>query len=167
MDVISHGIIGRAIANSKTNGKDKGKIILFAILPDLFQIPIYLFLGYINKRPLFIPLNTDWSGMREKYPNLMKLLDIPHSFLFLLTVISPVTIRLKFPRTVILAYFSHIFIDIFTHTGEWSINPFYPIKRKVEGFTDAWAWNFRRYLFSWIILTGLVVILDRLNKVWK
>lgn len=161
MDIVSHGIIGRACAAPKSGGKETALIVFFAVLPDLFQIPLYIFLGYINNRPFFFPQNSDWVGFRSAYPYWSQLWEIPHSFFFLIAVILPFVLWFKLPKAVLLAYFSHLFVDIFTHTGEWSVKPFFPLAFTVEGFTDAWAWDFRYYPITWIILGGIVFGLEK------
>jgi membrane-bound metal-dependent hydrolase YbcI (DUF457 family) len=160
MDIVSHALVGRIIAVREEEKIDVFWIPFFAALPDFFQIPIYLFLGYINNRPFYIPLNSDWFGIREHYPNLMMLWEIPHSLFFVAFMIIPLVLLLKLNKLTILAYLSHIFIDVLTHTGEWSIKPLFPINYKIEGFTDGWAWKPVFFVFSWIAL-GVIYFLSK------
>lgn len=163
MDIVSHAIIGRAVVTPKSTRKEASIIVFFAILPDIFQIPTYIFLGYVNNRFLFFPHNDDWIGFRDAYPHWSQLWEIPHSLFFLIAIIWPVMVWLKLPKVVMLAYFLHIFVDIFTHTGEWAVKPFYPLNFTIEGFTDAWAWHFYFYPISWVLLGVVVIILDKIK----
>jgi membrane-bound metal-dependent hydrolase YbcI (DUF457 family) len=67
-------------------------------------------------------------------------------------IIIPLVIWLRLPRLAILAYLSHILLDLPTHTGEWGVKPFYPFPFMVNGFTDAWAWPFSYMAISWVVL---------------
>jgi membrane-bound metal-dependent hydrolase YbcI (DUF457 family) len=160
MDIISHAMIGRIIAVREEKKKDIYLIPFFAALPDLFQIPLYLFLGYVNKRPFYFPLNSDWIGVRELYPRWVLFWEIPHSLFFLALVITPLVLLLKLNKLSIAAYFSHIFIDAFTHTGEWSLKPFFPVEYEIEGLTDAWIWKPAFFALSWLVL-GLITFVLR------
>jgi hypothetical protein len=59
-----------------------------------------------------------------KYTQLyMILYKIPHSFLSVLFV----------PKEYRRVYAFHILLDILSHTGEWSIEPFFPCSVKIHG----------------------------------
>lgn len=91
---------------------------LWSIAPD---IPMALFLS---------PWSYSWSSMREW--NLYKLLyNVPHSVLALVFV----------PRGYRKIYAFHIMCDILTHTGKWSIQPFFPFRTTIHGVWDPVQWS--------------------------
>ncbi len=161
MDIISHALIGRVLVTPRSPRKDVFWVMAFAALPDLFQIPLYLFLGYVKQRPFWIPLTADWTGFRAAYPEWILWWDIPHSFLFLGLVITPWVLWRRLNRWLIAAYFSHLFVDLFTHTGEWGVKPFFPVNYIVSGFTDAWAWDYWQFPIAWAVLVVIIWLSDR------
>lgn len=163
MDIISHILIGKIISFFDKKNKSAGLwAMFFSSLPDLFQLPAYIYLGYINNRMFLIPKNIDWNHTRNLYPFLhASTWEIPHSIFFLLLIIFPVILFFKLPKITFLVYFLHVLIDIPTHAGEWAIKPFYPINYTVGGITNAWAWPFSLMLACWIILLTIIIF----NKV--
>jgi len=161
MDFISHGLVGITIG-LLDNKKTKKKILatsFFSVLPDIFQIPYYLGLGYIKDRPFNWPKLEDWTNFRGVHPFLDAFWDIPHSFLFLVIIIIPLVKYFKKSNFYIYAYLSHILLDIPTHTGEWGVKVFYPLNIKLNGFTDAWAWDYDYFFISWASLIVLNIAL--------
>lgn len=167
MDVVSHAIIGGMLVDSRKGKRLLGWAAFFSVLPDIFQIPIYLFLGYVNHRPFFFPLNSDWEGVRSQYPALMLWWEIPHSLLFWVLVIAPLVYFLKLPIVALWAYFFHLFVDLFTHTGEWGVKPFFPLSFQVDGFTDAWAWNFYYFPIAWAVLLLALFAIQRVRQKYQ
>ena len=168
MDFVSHILIGRTLATSQKNSKrDISLITFFSFLPDLPVIFVYLYLGFIKARPFLIPLNTDWDGFRTFHPAWSALWEVPHSYFFALLIILPFILFFKLPKMAFVAYLSHIFVDLFTHAGEWATKPFYPIPYQVHGLTNAWAWSLSSMVASWIVLLALIILLNfilRKNK---
>ena len=164
MDVVSHAILGGMLVDSRKGRRLLGWALFFSVLPDIFQIPIYAFLGYINQRPFWYPYTSDWGGVRAKYPLLMLWWEIPHSLFFWLLIIIPLVLLLKLPKVAAWGYFFHLFVDLFTHTGEWGVKPFFPLSFQIEGFTDAWAWNFYYFPIAWAVLLALAFLLDRIRR---
>jgi hypothetical protein len=161
MDIVSHALLGRVLVTSRDRKPDIYLVTLFGALPDLFQFPLYLFVGYLHQRPFFYPLTSDWTGIREAYPLWSALWEIPHSFLFVLLVVAPLVLYFKGNKLLIAAYALHLFVDLFTHSGEWAMKPLYPLPFMVHGFTDAWAWNAYWYPVSWALLIGAIVLIER------
>jgi len=165
MDSISHILIGKLLASSPKYSKKAVFITaFFSFLPDLSSIPMYLYLGYIKARPFWIPYNSDWNGVRELRPVWSALWDIPHSLFFAVLIILPIILFFKLPKIAFFAYIFHIFIDIFTHTGEWAVKLFYPLSYKIEGFTNAWTWPLWTMAISWLILIVLIISLKYIIK---
>lgn len=137
-------------------------ITLFAGLPDLPQVPLYLYVGFKHKRFLDIPKNSDWlrEHFRTRHKFWSGLWEVPHSLWFLIFVVLPAVIYFNLPLMAAVAYGSHLFTDIFTHKGEWAIRPFYPFKFKAHGLTNGWAWNFSSMFVSWLILIFFIWILN-------
>jgi hypothetical protein len=159
MDVISHVLIGRIISFNR-NLKTQIWSIFFAFLPDLGQIPFYLVLGWENARPFLFPYNSDWAGASTSHPVLTFFYFLQHSFLFAFLIILPLVLVFRLPKIAFVSYFLHLIIDIFAHTGEWAIRPFYPINYAVSGFADAWAWPWWGIAISWILLLTVIIILN-------
>ncbi|MDP2741101.1 MAG: hypothetical protein Q8O66_00205 [bacterium] len=162
MDIVSHIIIGKIISFFDKKTKKAGLwAMLFSFLPDLFQLPAYIYLGYINNRMFLIPKNIDWEHTRNLYPFLHAFTwEIPHSIFFLLLIVLPLIIFLKLPKIALFAYLFHIVIDIPTHAGEWAIKPFYPVNYTINGITNAWAWPVTAFFCSWIILLSITMLLS-------
>ncbi|MEK7562386.1 MAG: hypothetical protein AAB509_01760 [Patescibacteria group bacterium] len=165
MDIVSHILIGRIISAGKEK-KHQFWAMFFSFLPDLFQLPAYVYLGYINNRAFFIPQNIDWNHTRDAYPFLHAFTwEIPHSIFFLLLFILPLVLFFKLPKIAFFAYFLHILIDIPAHTGEWAMKPFYPLNFQISGLTNAWAWPFYAMFILWIIFLLIIFLYDRpVNK---
>ena len=160
MDIVSHVLIGGALAVPVANSaQEVGIITLFSVLPDLFQIPLYLRIGSLYHRSFWISHSYDWKGFRKAHPLWSELWEIPHSLLFLVFIVVPLVMIFDLPLMAMAVYFLHIFVDGFTHRGEWALKPLYPFSYKERGFTNAWAWGGRRMVISWIVLGVTIVFL--------
>lgn len=165
MDIISHILIGCVLfLFFKKTLKSFFLIILFSFLPDLTQVAQYLYLGFVKERFLFIPLNLDWNGFRDPHPFFSALWDVPHSFFFSFIIILPIILYFKLPKIFFTAYFLHLFVDLFSHTGEWAVKPFYPLQYKFEGFANVWAWNLQSMAICWVIILLLITIIYLFQK---
>ena len=91
---------------------------LWSVAPD---IPMMLLLA---------PTCVSWNIQKDwtLYSILYKL---PHSLWVLFLV----------PRVHRKVYAFHILCDILSHTGEWSIQPFYPLPLKIQGVWDPVQWS--------------------------
>ena len=159
MDFLSHILVGKIISSYQKKTAQLWAMF-FSFLPDLFQLPAYIYLGYINNRPFFIPQNVDWNHTRNAYPFLHAITwEIPHSVFFLLLIILPIVFYFKLPKVAFLAYFTHILIDIPSHADEWALKPFYPLNYTFSGFTNAWAWPLYYMFLSWAALFLIIVLL--------
>ena len=93
---------------------------IWSVAPD---IPMILILS---------PWNHDVSWRDMKDTNLYTILyKVPHSFFSLLFV----------PKKYRKIYAFHILCDILSHTGEWSIQPFFPMPIQIHGIWDPIDWN--------------------------
>jgi membrane-bound metal-dependent hydrolase YbcI (DUF457 family) len=164
VDIVSHALMGRALVTKKDSKKDQILVALFGALPDFFQIPLYIFLGYLHQRPFFYPATSDWTGFREAYPTWSMWWEIPHSYFFVLLIVVPLVLFLKINKFAIAAYSLHIFLDLFTHTGEWAVKPFFPLPFMVSGFTDAWAWNYLFYPIVWAVLILMIAGIEKIRS---
>lgn len=90
----------------------------WSIAPD---IPMVLILS---------PCSSPWREMKDTlmYTIFYK---IPHS-IFCITFV---------PRRYRYVYLFHILLDILSHTGEWSIQPFFPYELTVHGIWDPIDWS--------------------------
>ena len=166
MDIISHLLIGRALAELGNYSPSQiAAITLFAALPDAPQLPLYVYVGFKHKRFLDIPKNSDWlrEHFRFRHPFWSALWEVPHSLWFLMLIITPLVIYFKLPLMAAAAYASHLLVDIFTHAGEWAVKPFYPFKKKIHGLTNGWAWHLPGMFASWAILLLAIYCLHLLK----
>lgn len=164
MDIISHALIGKIFCYFDKKAKDKNWIvILFSVLPDMVLIPFYIVLGKENERFLWIAQNQDWVGTNISHPYLSGAYDTTHSIFFALIIILPIVLALKLPKSAFFAYFFHVGIDIFTHTGEWSIKMFFPFSLYVDGFSNAWMWPISTMVIPWAILSLIILYLNKKN----
>ncbi len=158
MDILSHGLMGAA-AGELDRRPRPGRLawpFVFGALPDIFQaLFLYPFVGYVAGRPWLVPHHGDWDGFREAYPYASMVWEVPHSAFFLLLVITPLVLRLRLPKLCILAYGLHLFTDIFSHTGEWSTVPLWPVPWTCEGYWDPWRAPPEQILLC-VLLSALV-----------
>jgi hypothetical protein len=165
VDFISHILVGGILSVLKKFKKlEIYWIIFFSVLADIPQIFLYLYLGVTNSRLFFIPLNSDWTGFREVTPLVDLLWEFPHSLLFVFIIILPIILYFKLPKMAFVAYLGHIFIDIFTHTGEWAVEPLYPLQYKFLGFTNVWSWPLHLVLLLWILLILIIHFIYQFKK---
>ena len=93
---------------------------VWAIAPDL-SMALFLSPGLQN---------TPWRVIKTCYSyNLFY--KLPHSFFFI------ILIRNSRARNI---YMFHILMDLLSHTGEWSIEPFFPFGPAVHGIWDPVEW---------------------------
>lgn len=90
----------------------------WSVAPD---IPMALFLT---------PWGSPWSKIQH-WTLYQILYKVPHSFVALFYVPS------RF-RTI---YALHILTDILSHTGQWSIQPFFPCELTIHGIWDPVEWT--------------------------
>jgi membrane-bound metal-dependent hydrolase YbcI (DUF457 family) len=164
MDVISHVLIGKIFCYFDKKATNKNwPVILFSVMADFVLIPFYIVLGKENDRFLWVAQNQDWVGSNVMHPNLTILYDTTHSIFFAVLIILPIVLALKLPRSAFWAYLSHIIIDIFTHSGEWTIKIFYPYNFDIDGFSNAWAWPISTMLVFWALFAAIIFHLDKKN----
>ena len=143
MDIVSHALIGAAIGEFSA-GKPR-RIALaaaFAAAPDFAQaLLLYPYVGWLHGRAFLLPIHSDWDGFRGAHPVASMAWEVPHSLLFVALVVYPFCRWRKLPWTCSAAYVSHIFVDVFTHTGEWAVAPLWPLPARLEGIADPWRWT--------------------------
>ena len=171
MDPLTHALIGATIGELSPkrikNRRLKGAVA--GMIPDLFNLLTYFYLGI--KAGHNIPI-----AKPEDYYSNTWIIDhwtwmpweITHSFLFWAIVIVPITLYFKQPILIVIAYFSHLILDLPSHTGIWSSKPFYPFNYQFEGWFDAWAWDFETIIsFATIpLIIWLICAYLRENDYW-
>ncbi len=161
MDIVSHALIGAAISSATHQTAATTRwLILYSAFPDLVQIPLYVLIGFKKKRLLCIPKDSDWHNAPISDTQRKILYDFPHSLIFVFLVGLPFATFLRLPLIVLAGYGIHILIDTLTHSGEWSIKPFYPLGKRISGFTNAWGWPWKYLIASWTILGALAILLN-------
>ena len=174
VDVISHAIIGAIVAQfclwkMDDSSKRKKLVVVGALLaaaPDITNIPLYLHLGAINERFLWIPYHSDWDGYRAEYPMIVMGWEITHS-LVVAALVGYILYRKKYALWPILCWASHLFVDVLTHTGEWSSVPLWPVYFKMEGFSDPWKWAPSAWLFSNVVLFVVFYLISKYMESWR
>lgn len=166
MDFVSHVLVGKLfqVKSQVDSLKNKLIVIVAAFAPDIPVLFVYLLLGHEKGRAFWIPYNSDWVGVRLAHPGWAAIWEIPHSIFFVLLIVIPLVLYFRWPKIAIASYLSHIALDLFTHTGEWGIKPFYPLNFIVNGFTDAWAWPLPYMAISWLILLVAIYLSRRSLK---
>ena len=91
---------------------------IWSVAPD---IPMVFILS-----PWCVP----WREMKDTHIYTI-MYKIPHSLFFCLFFV---------PRKYRGIYAFHILCDILSHTGEWSIQPFFPFKLTIRGIWDPVDW---------------------------
>ena len=91
---------------------------LWSIAPDL---PMTLFLS---------PRTEPWKVIRDT-PAYTWFYKWPHSLWSLILIRNPRARKI---------YAFHILMDLLSHTGEWSIEPFFPFGPMVHGIWDSAEW---------------------------
>jgi len=174
VDVISHALIGAIVAQfclwkMDDSSKRKKLVVVGALLaaaPDIANIPLYMHLGAINGRFLWIPYHSDWNGHRTAFPIMVIGWEITHS-LIIATLVGYFLYRKKYALWPVFCWVSHLLVDILTHTGEWSSVPLWPIYLKVEGVDDAWKWTPAGWLFSNVVLVVLFYLISKYMQNWR
>jgi hypothetical protein len=92
--------------------------IVWSIAPDLPMLTM-----------LFWP--HTWSTMKQ-WTLYSLTYNLPHSFLFLILIQNSKAQKI---------YGFHIFLDLMSHTGQWSIQPFWPFGPSVQGFMNSVDWH--------------------------
>lgn len=163
MDIISHALLGHLIG-IHANKRNKIAATIFAAAPDFFQIPLYGIVGYFGNKPYLIPENGDWIGFRTSHPIFSLLWEIPHG-LWMLILVGIIARKLNLHIwLMIAAYGSHLATDMYTHTGEWAMKPFWPIQITVSGVNDMWAWEFGHFAISWLVLVSPILLINAAKK---
>jgi hypothetical protein len=113
--------IGHLVTSRLYFGRLSLEDAFWAIAPDL---PMALFLSPgVQNTPWRVIKN--WSSYTYFY-------KLPHSLWFL------ILIRNSRARNI---YMFHILMDLLSHTGEWSIEPFFPMGPAIHGIWDPVEWD--------------------------
>jgi hypothetical protein len=116
--------LGHLISTRLYFGRLSLEDAFWSIAPDL---PMTLFL---SPGGMFVGANTPWKVIKNwsAYTWFYKL---PHSLWFLILIQNS-----NFRKI----YTFHILMDLLSHTGEWSIEPFFPIGPAIHGIWDPVGW---------------------------
>ncbi|MDP7312041.1 MAG: metal-dependent hydrolase [Candidatus Thalassarchaeaceae archaeon] len=174
MDILSHALIGAIIAQLCLWKMDNEKIrrrwvlvgALLAVAPDLTNIPLYLHVGSLNDRFLWLPHHSDWDGYRIKHSWMVLGWEISHSLV--IAIIGAWLLHRKgYAIWPALCWASHSIVDIFTHTGEWATVPLWPLYIQIEGFADPWKWTPVGWAFSNAVVFTLFVLTSKHLQKWR
>ncbi len=159
MDIVFHGLTG--IVLSKALGGDTLLAAGFATLADtLGSSPFYAFAakkaakgGAKNFAKRFMALSKQeiyfgkWDELSYK---------VTHTWFILLPVGAlAYFVEPKHWYALVLCYFIHLVVDVFTHEGEFAAQPFWPISTKQIG-GSYWVTNKRLFMSFWLVLIALL-----------
>jgi hypothetical protein len=116
--------LGHLLTTRAYFGKLELDDMLWAIAPDL---PMALFL---SPGGAFVDPNTPWHVIKN-WSSYIWFYKFPHSLWFL------ILIQNSRARNI---YAFHILMDLLSHTGQWSIEPFFPIGPAIHGIWDPVEW---------------------------
>ena len=91
--------------------------VFWSVAPDLPMI-------------FLVPWTPPW-GLIQDWWIYSVLYKVPHSLLFLILIQNSKARKI---------YALHILLDIVSHTGQWSIEPLWPLLGPVSGIGDAVTW---------------------------
>lgn len=144
MDLLFHAVVGAAIGECapKRIQHRQLKGVAGALLPDLANLPSYLYLGMKTNSTLWYPTpeafyNNEWIVNHPTWA----VWYLSHSLLFWAIVVVPLFRYAKWEHLLSIAYLSHLLLDLPSHTGIWGMAPFWPHPMLVDGWFDAWAWG--------------------------
>ena len=89
-----------------------------------------------------------------------------HGFIFWSLFVLPFWNKHRAAPLAIIAYLSHILMDLPSHTGEYGLQPFFPFPFIFDGWFDAWLWGPIEILFSVIAFTILFAIVRQTRRHW-
>lgn len=155
MDILFHGLTGVVLA--KALGGDPLLAVGFATLADTVgSSPFYIFAakeaakgGTKNFLARFVALSKQESYFGKLDELAYK---ITHSWLVLVPIgvlaylVSPV-----YWYTMLLCYFIHLVVDVFTHDKLFSAQPLWPISLSRIG-GSYWVTNIRLFVTFWVVL---------------
>jgi len=174
VDILSHALIGAIIAQfclwRMENERTRRRLVvigaLLAMAPDLTNIPLYLHVGSLNERFLWLPYHSDWNGYRANHPWMVLGWEISHSLV--IAAFGVWLLRRKgYAIWPALCWASHSLVDILSHTGEWATVPLWPLYIQIEGFADPWKWTPVGWAISnAVIFTFFILTSQRLQR-WR
>ncbi len=141
-------------------------IIIFSLLPDLIGEFFYQVGRVRNGKNIKFIYDEEVTDS-SKYLGNSKFL-IPYDFLHSLLAIILLYV-FSFPYELIMAYTSHILLDVVSHSKKsWGIMTFWPFYKKRFGPSkDWWSWKFLKgynvlyfNLITYLITIGIVLIWD-------
>lgn len=130
-----------------------------SIAPDIPNAPMYLKLRRQYGR--WPTEREDWSGYQTKMPVGYRSYIISHSFLAVGVSLALELALINLTHWYSVPLFSigwlgHVLYDIPSHSGEFNIEPLWPVSKWRWGITDTWAWPLTKMAAAWAI--HLVII---------
>ena len=129
MDLLFHAVVGAAIGECapKRIQHRQLKGVAGALLPDLANLPSYLYLGMKTNSTLWYPTpeafySNEWIVNHPTWA----VWYLSHSLLFWAIVVVPVFRYAKWEHLLSIAYLSHLLLDLPSHTGIWGMAPLWP-----------------------------------------
>ncbi len=174
MDILSHALIGAIIAQlclwRMEDDKARRRFVLIgallAMAPDIANIPLYLHVGWMNDRFLWIPNHSDWGGYRSDNTLMVMGWEATHS-LVIAALGTWLLYRKGYAIWPALCWTSHSVVDIFCHTGEWASVPLWPLYIQIEGFADPWKWTPVGWAISNAVLFTIFILASKRLRQWR
>ncbi len=138
MDIISHSATGIFLSLAFSGEAEKTACIVGALIPDIFLAPIYVKIFHTQKTWKLIHfVGHPEHPLHDKF---FWAYWMAHSFVPVFLIFLG---AFFFQNSVLLAFgvgvFSHLLLDIPTHTKDFACRPFFPFSSyAIEGFYDWW-----------------------------
>ena len=171
MDMITHAIIGAIIAElalweKPSQQRKRGRWIgaFLGIAPDFAAIPAQFVFSWSAGDWPWIYDPAHWVGAEDS----MWLAGYWCTHSLLLPLLVFIYFKHKNWRTwTLVAWASHAAIDIISHTGAWSMWPFFPLPGQIEGVGDPWSWSPVWWLISVMIALAAWYSVSVMTMQWR
>jgi len=174
MDILSHALIGAIVAQlclwRMEDETVRRRLVvvgaLLAMAPDIANIPLYLHVGSMNDRFLWVPYHSDWVGYRAGHVWMVLGWEVTHS-LVIAVFGAWLLYRRGYAIWPALCWASHSIVDILSHTGEWATVPLWPLYIQIEGFADPWKWTPVGWAISNAVIFIVFILTSRRLQKWR
>tara|TARA_B100001996_G_scaffold134330_1_gene102258 strand:- start:1106 stop:1666 length:561 start_codon:yes stop_codon:yes gene_type:complete len=171
MDIFTHFIIGASIGEiAPKDIKNRHAIGAgFALLPDVTNLLlVHPYLGWLAGRTIPFAYAEDFITHPEILSHwTYHVWLFTHGLIFWSFFVLPFWRKHRSAPLAILAYLSHILMDMPSHSGIYGTQPFYPFPLIFDGWFDAWLWGPLEIFGSAIFCACIFLIVRQARKYWK
>ena len=119
MDNLSHFLFGYILLGNRINII---LILLFSNLPDIISLPFKIYYTFIVEKKKKLTEIVKWDPSTDY----LKIYRFAHSLFFCLLIGVILSLFTDQYLLLVGCMASHIFLDMFTHSGKWGTRLFYP-----------------------------------------